>query len=266
VTPPGQQVAPVAPPEDLEGIWVLATESPTVERAASRWVHRMHYQVRAKATGRFSWPAQQVVVRAADGTKLTVETAERPFEIAEISPEYPGQRSFFSFRTLEPVGSERRPWLPALAGALAALASVALVALVRRARQAEHVHEERGADSRARAIDPSARGSSLAALASARELSATDPLRSADMASGALRRYGARRYALPMLSCTTEELAEASPPLSLGDRWSDWLQVLRDLDGVRFLPRDSGRAATVEETIDRALALISEGAPGGAPR
>ena len=256
VTPPGQQVAPVAPPDELQGVWVLATETPSVDRSASRWVHRMGYQIRAKATGRFAWPVQEVEVRAPDGTTVTAVTTERPFEIAEISAEYPGQLSFFSFRTLDPVDTDRGPWLPALGGALATLFGVALVALVRHSRRGDHASPAGSG-----AVAPSARRSSLAALAAARELTETDLLRAADMASSALRLYGAGRYALPMLTCTTEELAQKSPPVSLGDRWCEWLRVLRELDGVRFLPADHPRAAAVEEVIDRARTLVSEGAP-----
>jgi hypothetical protein len=258
ITPPGHRVAPVAPPDAVAGLWVLGAEPPTVEREAARWVHRLRFPVRTRATGRFVWPAQRIEVEAPDGSRSALELPARPFEITEVTAEFPEQRTFFSFRA--PPAGEAGPgaWPAALGGALAALAGVALVALVRRARSRnEGLAQE--------AAEPPAFRQAQAALAMAGELVDDDVTRAADLASAALRLHLARRFGVRALSATTEELAALAPPGAAETHWPEWIDWLRRLDAARFPPGRDPEAvrSVVREAIARGRALVAEGLPRG---
>jgi hypothetical protein len=250
ITPPEHRVPPLAPPERLEGLWVLASEPPLVERSPGRWVHRLGYQVRARATGRFAWPAQTVRVTAPDGSASSLELDERPFEVVEVGPDFPDQESFFSYRTPAPEAAQRGFWLPALAGAFFALAGVALLLFVRRVRRQRAPALELRSSGR----PPAAWRTAQAALASAAALVADDRIRAADIASAALRLYAARRFGHPALARTTEELERVEPVSGrlAARRWPELLALLRDLDAVRFAAA-SGEAREAER-VARAIA------------
>ena len=264
VTPPEHRVAPLAPPEGLEGVWVLASETPRVERSAGRWVHRLGYQVRARATGHFAWPAQQVSVTAPDGSDATLDLEERPFEVAEVTPEYPEQEGFFSYRAPGPEERAGGSWLPALAGSLATLALLGLVALVRRVRGRNAALAAAGG-----LLAPPAGRAAQAALAGAAELAREDAVRAGDMASAALRLYAARRFGLPALVSTTEELVRLVPASGLAARrWPELLPLLRTLDGVRFRrrerPEETARVLADAIAAGQAWVASCESLPGGA--
>jgi len=251
ISPPGHRVAPVPTPERVEGFWILGAEAPSIERSASRWIHRTRFQIRASKTGRFAWPAQRLEVEAPDGTRSTVEIEERPLSIEEVSGEFPGREVFFPVRTPPPPeGWTHGFLLPAAAGALAALSFVGLVALVRRprSRAAERVRSSAGED---------ATRAARSALEIASELAPRDPCRASDLASGALRLHLSRRFRIPAMTRTTEELDAAEPPQALAASWPALVALLRSLDGVRFLPPDASRREQAVDAIREAQALVA---------
>jgi hypothetical protein len=265
VTPPDHRVAPVPTPENLEGFWILGAEAPSVERHANRWVHRTRFQIRAHQTGSFTWPAERLEVEAPDGTRSTVEIAERPLVVEEVSEEFPGRQTFFPLRTPQPPRRSQGALLPAAVGALFALAGVGLVMLVRRVRGGRA-----DAASESAPEDPTPWQRARTALADASATAPSDPHRAADMASGALRLYVSRRSRIPATTKTTQELEETEPPHALADRWPDLLGLLRALDEVRFLPGDrlgDARArAQVAAAIREAQALMTDLGSGGSWR
>ena len=256
ISPPGHRVAPVPTPERVEGFSILGAEAPRIERRASRWIHRTRFQIRARQTGSFAWPAVRLEVEAPDGTRDAVEIAERPLQVHEVSKEFPDRQVFFPVRTPAP-----DPWtggalLPAAAGALVALSGVGLFALLRRVRG-------RDAEATGTAVeeDTTPWRASREALAAASELVVRDPCRGADMASGALRLYLSQRFRTAATARTTEELEATEPPLGLAERWPDLLALLRSLDGVRFLPVDAERRGRAAAAVREAQALMTDLAP-----
>ncbi len=257
ITPPDRHVAPQAPPDPVAGVWVLRTETPVLEQQRERWVHRFRFQVRARNTGRFVWPEREIDVEGPDETTQVVAAA-RPFEVSELMPEMPTQRTFFSLRAPAPRREGASPWVPALAGAAATLALIGLVALVRRVRA-------RTAPAATTRLEPPAWRQAQAALAAAYELAESDPVRAADMASAALRLHVSRRFATPALTDTTEELTSRPAPPSAEDRWERVTAVLRALDAVRFLPEAHSRpgADAVRSAVDEAAQLVARDVPRG---
>ena len=80
VTPPGHVVRPFAAPKDTEGFWVLDSEILPVHKEPQRWVHRTQLRLRARAVGRFEWPAATVEVEVPDGgvDALTTDALTSP--------------------------------------------------------------------------------------------------------------------------------------------------------------------------------------------
>jgi hypothetical protein len=257
VAPPGHRVAPVPTPESLEGFSILGAEARSVERHANRWIHRTRFQIRAHETGSFAWPAERLEVEAPDGTRSTVEIAERPLVVEEVSKEFPGRQTFFPVRTPRLQRRSQGVLLPAAVGALFALAGVGLVVLVRRVRSGRA-----DATGESAVEDATPWQLARAALADASEIASGDPCRASDMASGALRLYVSRRSRIPATTQTTQELEETEPPYALAARWPDLLGLLRALDEVRFLPPDGAadaRApARVAAVIREAQALMTD--------
>jgi len=248
ISPPGHRVAPVPTPERVEGFWVLGAEAPSIERRASRWIHRTRFQIRARKTGSFAWPAVHLEVEAPDGARSTVEIAERPLVVHQVSKEFPGRQVFFPVRTPPPERWTRGVLLPAAVGALFALSGVV------RSREGEAARSSVEEDA-----TPCRAG--RAALATASELAHRDPCRAADMASRALRLYLSQRFRTPAITRTTEELEATEPPFALAERWPDLLALLRSLDGVRFLPVDARRREQAAAAVGEAQALMADLAP-----
>jgi hypothetical protein len=257
VTPPDHVVLPAPVPKATPGLWILEAERPSVERQPGRWVHRQRFRARARATGSLVWPALDVEIEAPDGTKSVLRAPERPFEVSSLLAEHPEQPSFFRYRTpeLERSGA-RGVWLPALFGALFALAGVGLFAWVR------HVRLASAAAARALAELPAPSGADGAALEALRHASAAadDPVRAADLASAALRAWAAERSRTPGLrAATLEELSARTAPFLFTTRYARFVELVRELDALRFPPPAPGGAVRASETIDRACDFVARG-------
>jgi hypothetical protein len=253
VTPPGHTPRPFSPPSELPGLWLLSADRLPVEKQSTRWVHRTRLRVRARASGRFVWPASLLEVEAPDGSVSALSVAEVPVEVVSILPDYPDR--FAPFGVRRPPPAARRGgsvWGPAAAGALAALAGVGLVALARRRRGSA---QDAPADPGAARVEPPwnlARED----LAVARESAAGDPFAGAHATAVALRRYLARRFGADTIGRTSEELAAAAPPFGVRSRWPAFVAILRGLDEFRFLP-ESDRSVR-EALATRVAALLAE--------
>jgi hypothetical protein len=261
VTPPEHVVLPAPVPKATPGLWILEAERPSVERQPGRWVHRQRFRARARATGSLVWPALDVEIEAPDGTKSVLRAPERPFEVSSLLAEHPEQPGFFRYRAPElETSTARGVWLPALFGALFALAGVGLVAWVR------HVRAASVAAARALAELPAPVAADGAALEALRRASAAadDPVRACDLASAALRDWAAERSRTPALrSATLEELATRTAPFLLTTRYAGFVELVRELDALRFPPPVAGGAARARETIARASDFVARGgAPG----
>jgi hypothetical protein len=258
VTPPDHRLEPPPTPENVEGLWVLAAEQAAPEREPGRWVHRARFLVRARATGQVVWPALTAVVETPAGERVELALAERPLRVIEVSREFPGRTTPFSFRAPGEPGRYRGFLLPAALGAGLALAALALAGLVRRARSARR--EAEGAVAAAASDDPA--HEARAALAAAAARVEEDPVAAADAASAALRRYVVRRTRAPADVSTTEEIEALAAPFLLARRWPELLRLLRALDGARFragaLSGPSGREALRAE-LRAANALVEDG-------
>jgi len=238
-TPPGHRVRPPAPPDALDGVWVIGIEPPQLDKQPGRWVHRMQVRLRAREVGSFRWPASRVAVEAPDGQVREIELEERPFEVVSVFPEFPQQLTPFG---LEAPPTREDAGVPALvagaAGAGLALAGVAAVALVRRRR----AQTRRAGDPSRSALPPSWEEAQRA-LDSARAELDSDPVAAADRASAALRRYVTRRFGPDAVVRTTEELAAARPPRGARSRWPTFIELLQRLDAARFRGNAVERAA-----------------------
>lgn len=251
-TPPAYHVQPLAPPEPLEGFWVIGVEVPTVERGESRWVHRMGVRIRAREVGTFEWPARSVVVEDADGGHHEVALDALALEVVSVFPEFPDRVAPFG---LELPPSSEAPALPsalaAAAGAVLALASVALVARVRR-RRAAVVPQP------AAARPPAEWDEARAALARAR--AEPDAAQAAALASAALRHFAARRFGTDAPVRTTEELAGGVVHGALGERFGTFLGLLQRLDAAHFRGRPV-EAAELMAALDAAEAFVEDATP-----
>jgi hypothetical protein len=268
VTPPGHTPRPFSPPSELPGLWLLSADRLPVEKEPTRWVHRTRLRVRARASGRFVWPASTLEVAAPDGSVSALAVEEVPVEVLSILPDYPDR--FTPFGVRRPAPAARRSgdvWGPAAAGALAALAGVGLVALARRRRDsARDAPAESGA---ARAEPPWKRARED--LAEARERAARDPFAGAHATARALRRYLARRFGADAIGRTSEELGVATPPFGARSRWPAFLAILRGLDEFRFLPESDrsvreALATRVDALLVEAEAFVEDSTPPEARR
>lgn len=263
VTPPDHRVAPLAAPEAVDGLWVLAAETLPVRREPGRLVHRTRFLVRARATGDFVWPAQQAEIETPAGAIVPLDLAARPLRVVSAARELPERTTPFSYREPTEPGRVRRFLWPAAFGAAAALAAVALAAFARRSR------------SGAPAAPPPARAAqegiaaaparaAQAALAAALERVADDPIAAAGAGSTALRAFVEGATGLPASRATTEEIALRPPPYLLERRWPAWLALLAELDATRFRPgaleAPAARAALAAQL--RAGAELVATAPG----
>lgn len=258
VTPPDHHLIPLAAPDSVEGLWILAAEQVPPQREASRAVHRVRFLVRARATGEFAWPAQTAWVQTPSGERVAVELAARPLRVVEVSREFPERSAPFSWRAPREPGRAGRFLVPALFGAGAALAALALVAGVRRARRPGREEPELTA---AALLDAPARDAETA-LAEAEARLAEDPVAAADAASAALRLFVERTTGLPASTSTTEELAAMRAPFRLAGRWPELIGLLEQLDAARFR---AGALAGLGGREDLRAQLRAAGAWMGAP-
>jgi len=258
ITPPDWKVPPVPIPSAVDGLWILDVERTSVAKEPSRWIHTTRIRVRARAVGGFRWPAAEIRIDDGKGQPQTLVFAERPFEVHSVLDQHPEQRGFFSFRGPAPANEGGSPWIPALVGAGLAFGLVGLVALVRRGRAAA---ARQDAEVSAGAAPWRA---TQATLAAALEIAAREPVRAADIASGALRLYVDRRYRADTLTATTEELALRDAPFALGSHWPKLLEILVTLDSVRFEPAGSpGAAARLQEGLAAAQEFVVQASPQG---
>ena len=255
-TPPGHRVRPPAPPDALEGVWIIGIEPPQLDKQPGRWVHRMQVRLRAREVGDFTWPASRVAVESPDGQVREIELDERPFQVVSVFPEFPQQRTPFG---LEAPPTREGAGVPALvagaAGAGLALTAVAAVALVRRRRT-------RTPRSRApsRAALPPSWEEARRELDDARAGLDDDPVATADRASAALRRYVTRRFGPDAIVRTTEELAAARPPRGARSRWPAFVELLQRLDTARFRGGALDRAA-LAATLDDVSGFVVNSTP-----
>jgi hypothetical protein len=265
VTPPGFVPRPWAPPGELPGIWVLASQALPVEKEPARWIHRTRVRLRAQALGTHVWPGGSVELVGPGGEEARADYAELPLEVASIVPELPGRGAPFGVRVpaLGDVGP-RPVWGPAAAGALAALACVGLVALARRRRRA--AREPAAAPA---APTPPPWQLAAAELAAARERAGRgERFAAAHAAARALRSYAERRFGAEALARTSEELACARPPFAATSRWPALVALLRELDALRFLPEHDAAArealgARLEALLAGAEAFVADSTPDG---
>jgi hypothetical protein len=254
-TPPGHRVRPPAPPEALDGVWIIGIEPPRLEKQPGRWVHRMQVRLRAREVGEFIWPASRVAVESPDGQVREIELEERPFQVVSVFPEFPQQRTPFG---LETAPAREGPGVPALvagaAGAGLALSGVAAVALVRRRARARP-----GQTPSRPALPPSWEEARQALDAAAAGLN-DDPVATADCASAALRRYVTRRFGPDAIVRTTEELAAARPPRGARSRWPVFVELLQRLDSARFRGAAVDREA-LAATLAEAHGFVVDSTP-----
>lgn len=259
VTPPDHSVPPAVVPDALPGLWVLEVEPLPTQRDARRWIHRTRFLVRARATGRFTWPAQTVrVERTGSDEDVELVLPERALEVVEVAGEWPDRLEPFGFRSGPPPASARGVLVPALAGAGATLAAVGLVLLVRRVRRSA-VHE----GARSEEDDRGAWRGAQATLVAAEERAGREPGEAASMASAALRHYLTKRFRAAADTATTEELTEREAPWGLARSWPRIVMLLGRLDAVRFRPRDAaaGGEEEVRAAIREARTLLGETPP-----
>lgn len=256
-TPPGFEVTPPEPPEEVPGLWLLGAEVPQVARTPERHVHRTRFRVRARDTGAFVWPAQPLEVVDAAGEPVPLTAPERPFEVVSQLGEDDAPQSFLSYRTAPVEGAQTGPGaaLAALAGALGALAAVGLVLLVRRVRAAERgARAGEGAPALVGLVAPWR--AAHATLEAAQTQAEAEPQRAADLVASALRVLAARRLDPGLLTRTTEELAARPAPPGLESAWTELVALLRELDALRFAPGDP---APTPEDADAVRALLARG-------
>jgi hypothetical protein len=268
VTPPEHTPRPFFPPPELPGLWLLSADRLPVEKQSTRWVHRTRLRVRARASGRFVWPASMLQVEAPDGSVSSIPLAEVPVEVVSILPDYPDRFTPFGVRRPRPATRRSESiWGPAAAGALAALAGVGLVALARRRRGSAQDGALEAGPTRAEPPWLRARED----LAQARERAAADPFAGAHATARALRRYLARRFGADAIGRTSEELAAAMPPFGARSRWPAFVAILRGLDEFRFLPESDrsvreALAARVSALLVEAEAFVEDSTPPEARR
>jgi hypothetical protein len=245
-TAPGWRVRPSEPPAALVGFEILEWRALPVVRDAQREVHRRRVRLRALNVGDFVWPALSLEVAAPDGARTTLALPPIPLRVDSVRGEYPGRSAPFGARPVpEPPAAPRASLRNvAAAGAALALALAALLLVAR--RRARRVHDS----------GPAPIAPWIAAL---RELDrAAEPSRDAIEAghrvAATLRRYVDRRFGAQTRRRTTEEVAVSTPPYAATSRWPTLVELLRDLDALRFRPAGSGPDATRRDALGSALA------------
>lgn len=266
VTPPGHTPRPFVPPPAIDGLWLLGSEALPPVREPTRWVHRTQIRLRARATGDFVFPGGEVEVEAPDGSVSRLPLADLPIEVTSLLREHPDRRTPFGARAAPPSAREPGSVIgPALTGAGTALALVWLWTLARRRRSGA------GPEAPARRPPPVAPWESARdEIESSRARAAEGrPFEAAHLLACALRRYASRRFEPGVAALTTEEIAAREPPFAARSRWPELLELLQQLDALRFLPEQDARVRTRLATRLPALcasarAFVDASLPAGA--
>jgi len=87
----------------------------------------------------------------------------------------------------------------------------------------------------------------------ARESLQTDATKAADATAAALRRYMGGRFGAAAVARTTEELEASTPPFGARSRWPTFVELLSELDSVRFPPRDRFARDLVTQRVEDLL-------------
>jgi len=255
VTPPHHSVRPVRPPREVDGFWLLDSETLPVTRNPSRWVHRTQMRARAREPGEFTWPALRVEVETPEQEVVEILLDARPLEVTSVGDRFPRRAEPFPLRRAR--ASQGGEFLMPLAGGVAlTLGAFALLALTRRLRRPRgRVPERTARDAHA---SPGWRAAQ-ATIETALETSSESPRRAADAASAALRHFFSQRFAISARTLTTEELAASKPPLGAEKHWPILLEILETLDAIRF--RSDVQGADLRDTLERASQLVATAAP-----
>jgi hypothetical protein len=261
VTPPDHQVRPIRPPQEVPGFWLLDAEPLAVRRSASRWVHATRIRARARKTGQFAWPSMRVEIEKPDLTLTAIELDERPLEVVSVEPEFPDRTTPFPLRPAPQDAPPPGLLVPVAAGAVLALLGVALAGLVRRHRFRRAA--DRFEASQRGALAPPAWRSAQATLEAAMQLAGEDPQRAAGDGAAALRHFVAHRFGVAAPSSTTEELRARTPPLGAERHWPTLIEILSDLDDLRFRPlaEATGGEERLRSCLVRAQRFVAEAAP-----
>ncbi|HME71027.1 MAG TPA: hypothetical protein VKM54_14325 [Myxococcota bacterium] len=255
VTPPDHRVRPIEPPLAVQGFWLLGVEPLPVERAETRWIHRMRLHIRARELGVFLWPAQKVEIDGPDGARALLEVPAHTIEVTSVLPEHAQRSTPYGLRAPPTFPSDRNPLAPAAIGGLLTLFCVGLIALVRRERRLRRSTGNTASEPE----EPSAWEETLSALAAA--AAESDVRCSADSAALALRRYAAHHFRAPTHSATTPELRAAPAPYLMHARWPAFLGLLEALDEARFRPDAPMREASVRSQVQAAAAFVRDSVP-----
>ena len=242
-TPPGHHVRPFDIPTQIDGLWILESETLEVEREPHRWLHRRRVRIRPREVGRFVWPAGQIEVesaraspvgspgesgRAPDRDIQILETDAIEIVVGSVIRQHQGRLTPYGLEALE-FGRERdRPWLWAVGGGSFVLACLGLVALAR--RQRDRVSSSAGVSRPQTALWTIA----LNSLDEIAESLEHDPIVACEQISGSLRKYMDARFGATSVSRTTEELEVTAPPFAATSRWPGFVGLLRRLDDHRF--------------------------------
>jgi len=245
-TASGWQLRPPEAPAAFAGFEILEWRELPVVRDGQREIHRRRVRLRALDVGDFVWPALSLEVTAPDGARTALTLPPIPLRVGSVRGEYPGRSEPFGARPAPAPPAAPRATLRNVAAAGAALA-LALATLLLVARRPAR---------RAHAPEPAPIAPWSAAL---RELDlAAEPSRetieAGHRAAVALRSYVDRRFGAQTRRRTTEEIAAATPPYAATSRWPTLVELLRDLDALRFRPAGSGPDATRRDALGSALA------------
>jgi len=257
VTPPGFGVRGAGPPPETPGFWLLSSETLPVTKEPGRWIHRTRLRVRAREVGRFHWPAWPMIVENADGAASPLSIEGRDIDVSSVLPEFTGREGPFGLRRAAGRGGGDPLWAAA-AGALAMLALIGLVALVRRERRRRAARESGLEAGPSRASTPAWEDAGRAFDEAGRE---ADPNAAADAIAAAIRRYLERRFGVSTGAFTTEELAAAATPFVVRSRWPRYLDLLRELDALRFPPAPEDASPRVAAALAEARALVADSTP-----
>lgn len=257
VTPPDHAVRAYAPPEAIEGLWVLDARVEEIEREGARWVHRTRVRVRAREVGRFEYPGAEIEIELPDGSMVPFVLEPLAVEVVSVLAEHADQGAPFGIRRLvaDPAGGGVPARVAFAAGVILALATVGLVALARR-----RLTEEDSAPSGPTESPEPPWLAARSELSMAAEEAESDPVAALDRTARALRRYAALRFRGETLAPTLEELTASTPPFLMTTRWTPFLDLIRRIDAARFPPARPAPADT-RALVEQALRFVEDSVP-----